>query len=181
MQYNIAPSTGFFMVFPFPVRDRLVLQHRKGMEYTRMKNHFWTRLRCQAGIFLIGGLLYNLIEIIWRGYTHWSMFLVGGLCFQLIGCIHTALRRWGLFLRCVLCSLAVTAVEFASGCLFNLKLQMNVWDYSGFPLNILGQVCLLYTILWGLLSIVAIPVYWYAYTFLETGRFHRTAAEETAQ
>ena len=59
-----------------------------------MKNHFWTKLRCQVGIFLIGGALYNLIEILWRGYTHWSMFIVGGLCFQLIGYIQTALVKW---------------------------------------------------------------------------------------
>ena len=123
-----------------------------------MKNHFWTKLRCQVGIFLIGGALYNLIEILWRGYTHWSMFIVGGLCFQLIGYIQTALVKWGLFRRCLLCSAAVTAVEFFSGCLFNLKLHMNVWDYSGFPLNIMGQVCLLYSVLWGLLSIVAVPL-----------------------
>lgn len=138
-----------------------------------MKNHFWVKLRCRAGIFIIGGLLYNLIEIVWRGYTHWSMFIVGGLCFQIIGYIHTALAKWGLFGRCALCAAAVTAVEFASGCLFNLVLQLNVWDYSGFPLNIMGQVCLLYTVLWGLLSLVALPVYRWLLSFLETGRLRR--------
>ena len=75
-----------------------------------MKNHFWTKLRCQVGIFLIGGALYNLIEILWRGYTHWSMFIVGGLCFQLIGYIQTALVKWGLFRRCLLCSAGGLAV-----------------------------------------------------------------------
>lgn len=143
-----------------------------------MKNHFWTKLRCQAGIFLIGGALYNLIEILWRGYTHWSMFIVGGLCFQLIGYIQTALVKWGLFRRCLLCSAAVTAVEFLSGCLFNLKLHMNVWDYSQFPLNIMGQVCLLYSVLWGLLSIVAIPLYRFFFSWLETGRIRRRPAKE---
>ena len=32
-------------------------------------------------IFFIGGILYALIEIIFRGYTHWSMVITGGLCF----------------------------------------------------------------------------------------------------
>lgn len=141
-----------------------------------MKNHFWTKLRCQAGIFLIGGALYNLIEIIWRGYTHWSMFLVGGLCFQIIGLIHTLLRRWNVWARCTLCALAVTVVEFASGCLFNLALGLDVWDYSQFPLNIMGQVCLLYTVLWGLLSLIASPLYRFFYGFLKTGRIRRTTA-----
>lgn len=143
-----------------------------------MKNHFWTKLRCQAGIFVIGGVLYNLIEILWRGYTHWSMFVVGGLCFQLIGLIHTSLHRWGTVARCALCSLAITAVEFVSGCLVNLLWGMDVWDYSGFPFNIMGQVCLLYTILWGLLSLVAGPLYRFFYTFLETGKIRRAPTEK---
>lgn len=142
-----------------------------------MKNHFWTKLRCQAGIFLIGGVLYNLIEILWRGYTHWSMFIVGGLCFQLIGLIHSSLGRWNVWARCALCSLAITAVEFVSGCLVNLYWGMGVWDYSGFPFNIMGQVCLLYTILWGLLSLIAIPLYRFFYTFLETGKIRRPSGE----
>lgn len=166
------------MVYRFWRTDRLNVQYRKRNGRLPMKNHFWTKLRCQVGIFLIGGALYNLIEILWRGYTHWSMFIVGGLCFQLIGYIQTALVKWGLFRRCLLCSAAVTAVEFFSGCLFNLKLHMNVWDYSGFPLNIMGQVCLLYSVLWGLLSIVAIPLYRFFFSWLETGRIRRPAKEQ---
>ena len=55
---------------------------------------------------------------------------------------------------------------------------MNVWDYSGFPLNIMGQVCLLYSVLWGLLSIVAIPLYRFFFSWLETGRIRRRPAKE---
>ena len=32
-------------------------------------------------LFFIGGALYGLIEILWRGYTHPSMPVLGGLCF----------------------------------------------------------------------------------------------------
>jgi uncharacterized membrane protein len=31
----------------------------------------------------------------------------------------------------------------------------RVWDYSGLPLNLLGQICLLYTIIWFTLCIPA--------------------------
>lgn len=96
--------------------------------------------------------------MLWRGYTHWSMFLVGGVCFNAIGLIHSISKQC-LFVRCALCSFAITAIEFVSGCFFNLKLNMNVWDYSALPFNYKGQVCLLYSVLWGILSIIAIPVY----------------------
>jgi len=93
--------------------------------------------------------------VLWRGYTHWSMFFVGGICFLFIGFIHTASRRC-LFIRCFMCSLAITLTELISGYLVNLVLKMNVWDYSGYPYNLKGQICLLYSVLWGLLSIIAV-------------------------
>ena len=127
------------------------------------------KLKCAIGIFCIGGIAYNLIEILWRGYTHWSMFIVGGACFQIMGRIHTGLTKLCTFNRCVLCSLAVTGMEFLSGCLFNLKLKMNVWDYSEMAFNIKGQVCLLYTVLWGGLSIIALPIYRFCIDKLENG------------
>lgn len=37
-------------------------------------------------LFGIGGLIYVMIEVIWRGYSHWTMFLLGGLCFFLQEC-----------------------------------------------------------------------------------------------
>ena len=32
-----------------------------------------------------GGLLYIILELVWRGHSHWTMFALGGLCFALIG------------------------------------------------------------------------------------------------
>ena len=36
-------------------------------------------------LFSIGAVGYGLIEIIWRGYTHWSMLGAGGICFMFFG------------------------------------------------------------------------------------------------
>ena len=33
-------------------------------------------------------------------------------------------------------------IEFSTGCLVNLRLGWNVWDYSNLPFNLFGQVCL---------------------------------------
>ena len=60
--------------------------------------------------------------------------------------------------KCILGSLTVTVIEFIFGLIFNIILGKHVWDYSDKPFNILGQVCLLFSILWGLLCIVAIPL-----------------------
>ena len=105
----------------------------------------------------IGGLLYVLIEILFRGHSHWTMFCVGGLCFWLIGLINEIIPwEMPLWKQCIIGATIVTAVEFLSGCIINLWLGWNVWDYSNMPLNFLGQVCLPFSLLWVLLSAVAI-------------------------
>ena len=136
-----------------------------------MKKQLLTQAKCTLGIFVIGGAVYNLIEILWRGYTHWSMFLVGGACFQIIGRIHTWFRTWSIARRCFLCSVAITVIEYCSGCLFNLKMKLNVWDYTDMPFNLHGQVCLLYSVLWGGLSLIAQPAYRLFHHKLTTGSF----------
>lgn len=109
--------------------------------------------------FCIGGGLYNLIEMAWRGRSHWSMFLVGGTCFHAIGRVGGKVRHRGKLAVGISCAAAITAIEYASGCLLNRKLKLNVWDYSDQPANINGQVCLPYSLLWAGLSIVALPLY----------------------
>ena len=108
-------------------------------------------------IFGIGAFLYGLIEILWRGYTHWSMLVAGGICFVSFSGIAHCMKKKPLLYKCVLGSISVTAVEFVFGLIFNLILKKNIWDYSKMPFNLGGQVCLLYTVLWGFLSIIAIP------------------------
>ena len=124
------------------------------------------RLRCGVGLFVIGGGAYTLIELLWRRRSHWSMFALGGCCFHLIGLAGRIGRRWPAAARCSLCSLMISAAEFGGGCLVNRRWQMNVWDYSRRPFNLLGQVCLLYSLLWALLSIPAMPLYRVCYRML---------------
>lgn len=119
-------------------------------------------IRRFAALFCLGGFCYNFIEILWRGYSHWSMFLVGGCCFHLIGGIGNRLRTKGALVVGTTCAVAITTVEYISGWIVNLRLKLNVWDYSHMFGNLHGQVCLPYTVLWGILSLMAIPFYRFA-------------------
>lgn len=106
-----------------------------------------------------GGVIYTAFEMIFRGRTHWSMFLVGGICFVLIG----GLNNWfpwemSIIQQMAISAIIVTVVEFVSGIILNLWLGWNVWDYSNMPFNILGQICLPFTVLWFFLAFVAIVV-----------------------
>lgn len=39
-------------------------------------------------LFGVGGTVYYLMEIIWRGYSHWSMFALSGVCFIIIDLLN---------------------------------------------------------------------------------------------
>lgn len=113
-----------------------------------------------ADLFALGGGAYGLIEVLWRGYTHWTMVVLGGTLFLLLGVLNSRLpQNTSLLLRGLLGGILITATEFAAGCVLNLGLGLAIWDYSSMPFQLLGQVCLPYSLLWVILAMAAALVY----------------------
>lgn len=108
-------------------------------------------------IFSIGAIGYGLIEIIWRGHTHWSMLTAGGVSFMGLSAISERFKNLKLFFKAIIGGALITAIEFIYGIIFNVFLHKNVWDYSKMPLNLGGQVCALYSFFWVALSFVSLP------------------------
>lgn len=108
-------------------------------------------------LFSMGGIFYLIIELLWRGYSHWTMFALGGVCFVLIGIINEFFTyEIPLPIQMLLGTFIITSLEFVTGCIVNLKLGLNVWNYYDMPYNIMGQICLPYMFLWFLISPVCI-------------------------
>lgn len=113
------------------------------------------------------GTLYCLIELIYRQHTHWAMFVVGGLCGVACGLINEIIPwETPLWIQGVLGAGIITLVEFFSGCVFNIWLGWNIWDYSALPFNALGQVCLPFVLIWFVIAHIAIILddylrYWF--------------------
>ena len=102
-----------------------------------------------AFLFAAGGLLYNVIEVLFRGYSHWTMFFLGGMCFVLLGRINEGISwKMQIWKQIFVGAGMITALEFLTGCIVNLCLGWNVWDYSQMPGNLLGQICLPYILIW---------------------------------
>ena len=101
-------------------------------------------------LFAFGGACYGLIEIMWRGRTHFSMLVTGGACFTVLFKIYNRVKL-SLPKKCAVGGAVITVSEFITGCLFNKKLK--VWDYSSRPFNIKGQICPLYSFLWAMLCV----------------------------
>lgn len=110
-------------------------------------------------LFLLGGYTYYSIEILWRGYSHYSMIICGGICFIYAGLQNEQVEWdypfWKQILRV---EAFILSAEFITGCIVNLWLGLNVWDYSGLPGNILGQTCPQFALLFLPLSAIAIIV-----------------------
>ena len=121
-------------------------------------------------VFGLGAGAYGLIEVLYKGDTHPTMLVAGGICFLAMERIAQRLPQIPFLGKCLRSG---AAVEFAFGCVFNLGLKMNVWDYSHLPFNIAGQVCLWFTILWSALAAVGLPLARMAYSYLVTGKIPR--------
>ena len=107
-------------------------------------NSIWIEI----AVFILGAGAYGTMEILFRGYTHWTMLLTGGACVLTM----YYLQDWILSLPVVLGALAgaliITFYEFFVGVLVNLRLGWQVWDYSALPGNVLGQICPAFTAIW---------------------------------
>lgn len=110
-------------------------------------------------IFLwgLGGAIYYGFEMMFRGFSHWSMFALGGIC--LVFCawqgkwVHWRDPLWKQVLRC---TAFITVCEFVTGLIVNKWLHLAVWDYSDQPFQLMGQICLPFAILFSGLAALGI-------------------------
>lgn len=119
-----------------------------------------------TAVYLTGAAGYGALELLWRGWTHWTMLVVGGLCLCVMYVLanDTKFPRWQMW---VLSAVFITTAEFVSGGIVNIALGWQVWDYTAMPGNLLGQICPLYCLLWLGLSV---PGIWFC---TQLGKFLR--------
>ena len=108
-------------------------------------------------LFWFGGSFYITLEVLYRGYSHWSMSVLAGLVFIAIGLLN---RVWSweidLILQILVGTVIATIGEFVTGCIVNLWLGWSIWDYSNLSYNLLGQICPQFIALWIPIVVVAI-------------------------
>ena len=109
--------------------------------------------------FLFGGTGYGLIEILYRGYTHWSMIITGGFALVSLFLIETTFESSPLYIKALAGSTVITALEFTAGIIVNIIFSMGVWDYSGLTINILGQISLPSSLCWFAASLAVFYIF----------------------
>ena len=99
-------------------------------------------------VFSLGAAAYGMMEVLFRGYTHWTMVLTGGACVLTLYYLSGWLLSMPLLAAAAMGALIVTCYEFFVGMVVNLRLGWDVWDYSALPGNVLGQICPAFTGIW---------------------------------
>ena len=104
-------------------------------------------------LWAVGGCLYYSFELLFRGFSHWSMFVLGGVCFVFFQ-VQARMLRWQdpLWRQVLRCAVFVTALEFITGIIVNKWMDWHVWDYTGMPLQLFGQICVPFMLLFGALA-----------------------------
>ena len=111
-------------------------------------------------IFFIGGILYFIIELLYRGHSHYTMVILGGLCFIIIGLLNENIFEWEMSVvgQMFISSIIITLLELVFGYILNIRLNLQIWTYIDQPYNLYGQICLLYSVIWFYLSLPCILI-----------------------
>ena len=109
-------------------------------------------------IFITGAAGYSTIEYMFRGYTHWSMALTGGACLLTFDYYVSEYKETPTLAKAAVGACIITIFEFFVGIIVNLFYGWHVWDYSGEPGNILGQICPEYSLFWFLICLAILVI-----------------------
>ena len=122
----------------------------------------------KLGLFLSCGFIYCMIEILFRGWSHWSMFVSAG--FLGVFCVDSVNNVLSFdcdyIVQILISTILCTIGEGISGIILNVWLQLNVWDYSkmAFGTFFFGQCNVLFCFAW-MLIISIIIFYCDAYNY----------------
>lgn len=104
-------------------------------------------------IFALGAIGYAGFEILFRGYTHWTMMLTGGACVLTMYYFFMEFRHASFLSKGLGGAVIITTYEFFVGLIVNVWFGWHVWDYSQVPGNVLGIICPQFSFIWFILSL----------------------------
>ena len=110
-------------------------------------------------LFLIGGIGYGLLEIGFRGFTHWSMVITGGSALVSLYLINHTFPNASIISKALAGCTVITSLEFTVGLIVNKIFSFGVWDYTGSPANIMGIISLKFSLCWFAISFLMISVF----------------------
>ncbi|MBE6803959.1 MAG: hypothetical protein E7528_03540 [Ruminococcaceae bacterium] len=124
-------------------------------------------------LFCFGGLGYGLIEIAFRGYTHWSMIITGGSAFLCLYIINKSFESTSIYKKALVGALIITTLELTVGLVVNKTFNLAVWDYTNTPINFLGIISLPFCFCWYIISLVVLTMFSTINKITSTQKFYK--------
>lgn len=108
--------------------------------------------------FIVFGWMYYGIEILYRGYSHWTMAVLAGIIAVLIGGLNDTFSYEMPFdLQIIIGTCFATVFEGIAGVILNIFLGLGIWDYSNlWGTFFFGQCNVFFCAAWAGLSAVCI-------------------------
>ena len=130
-------------------------------------------------IWFVLGMIYFVIEGLWRipkgGYANIVMLPIGGFCGLIVGSINQMpmFYKMVVWKQAVIGTVLTLIIEYITGYILNIKLGLEIWDYSNMALNLNGQICLEFGIIWFLIMPTAIWLEdWIRWKFWKEGELY---------
>jgi uncharacterized membrane protein len=123
------------------------------------KLHVHKELSLYVISFLISGVTYYEIEILFRDFSTFSMFLLAGFLGIIISQINNITSFETDYVAQIICSaIIITMLEGLAGLIINQDFQ--IWDYRNMPFGTFfyGQCNVVFMGAWGLISAFGIPI-----------------------
>ena len=118
-----------------------------------------SRLLQVAFIFALSGTIYVCMEMLFRGYSHWSMWVLAGICGVIIALVNNGIflsSKTPFELQVAFCSACCVAGEYIAGLIVNQDFQ--VWDYREMIGTFAGgQLNVFFIMAWIIICIFGIP------------------------
>lgn len=113
-----------------------------------------------------GGTVYFMLEVLWKTASNepekisWTMLVLAiFLTISVERCGYQLPWEIPLVLQSLLCATLVTISELIAGIILNIWLNLNIWDYSSLPFNLMGQICPQFFLIWWILCFAFIPMF----------------------
>lgn len=98
-------------------------------------------------------------KLIWnRGFNKGPICTMYGVAFLFLYFVMKPLDGHWIWLY-IAGTVFATVFEYIVGCLLEKLFHQKLWDYSDFPLNFHGRVCLFISLAWGLLVVLFFAVF----------------------
>ena len=108
--------------------------------------------------FVVFGLMYYGVEILYRGYSHWTMAVLAGIIAILIGSLNDTFSYEMPFdLQILVGTCFATVFEGIAGIILNVFLGLGIWDYSNLWGTFFFEQCnIFFCAAWAVLSAACI-------------------------